>query len=173
MRTTNRGLQELVVRGLRHSDARALLEAAMPGRIEERVKDQIIAETRGNPLALLELPRGLTAAELAGGFVRPDARPLASQIEQSFLRRIRSLPDSTQRLLLVAAAEPVGDVPLLMRRAPRDRSGRGPTGPGSGLDRAWRASALPPPARAVGVVSRGRHGRPSERTSRVGRGDRS
>jgi len=105
------GLPELVVRGLRNGDARALLEAAMPGRIDERVKDRIIAETRGNPLALLELPRGLTAAELAGGFVRPDARPLAGQIEQSFLRRIRSLPDPTQRLLLAAAAEPVGDLP--------------------------------------------------------------
>jgi len=111
------GLPELVVRGLRNGDARALLEAAMPGRIDERVKDRIIAETRGNPLALLELPRGLTAAELAGGFVRPDARPLAGQIEQSFLRRIRSLPDPTQRLLLAAAAEPVGDLPLLMRVA--------------------------------------------------------
>ena len=89
----------------------------MPGRLDERVKDRIIAETRGNPLALLELPRGLTAAELAGGFLRPDARPLASRIEQSFLRRIGSFPDATQRLLLAAAAEPVGDVPMLMRVA--------------------------------------------------------
>jgi DNA-binding CsgD family transcriptional regulator len=111
------GPPELLVRGLRNGDARALLESAMPGRLDERVKDRIIAETRGNPLALLELPRGLTAAELAGGFGRPDARPLASQIEQSFLRRIGSLPDATQRLLLAAAAEPVGDVPLLMRVA--------------------------------------------------------
>ena len=95
------------------------LESAVPGRLDERVKDRIVAETRGNPLALLELPRGLTTAELAGGFGRPDARPLVSQIEQSFLRRIRSLPAATQRLLLAAAAEPVGDVSLLRRVAER------------------------------------------------------
>ncbi|WP_414639167.1 helix-turn-helix transcriptional regulator [Actinophytocola sp.] len=111
------GLPELVVRGLRDADARALLESVVPGRLDERVRDRIVAETRGNPLALLELPRGLTAAELAGGFARPDTRPLASQIEQSFLRRIGSLPAATQRLLLAAAAEPVGDVSLLRRVA--------------------------------------------------------
>jgi DNA-binding CsgD family transcriptional regulator len=83
------------------------------------VQDRIVAETRGNPLALLELPQGLTAVELAGGFGRPDVQPLASQIEQSFLRRIGSLSDATQRLLLAAAAEPVGDVLLLRRAAER------------------------------------------------------
>jgi DNA-binding CsgD family transcriptional regulator len=113
------GLPELVVRGLRVIDARALLASAIPGRLDERVRDRIVAETRGNPLALLELPRGLTAAELAGGFGRPDARPLAGQIEQSFLRRIGSLPGATQRLLLAAAAEPVGDVSLLKQVADR------------------------------------------------------
>ncbi|MEU7854338.1 AAA family ATPase [Nonomuraea sp. NPDC049141] len=113
------GLPELVIRGLRDDDARALLDSVVPGRLDERVRDRIVAETRGNPLALLELPRGLTAAELAGGFGRPDARPLASQIEQSFLRRIGSLPGATQRLLLAAAAEPVGDVSLLRRVAER------------------------------------------------------
>ena len=113
------GLPELVVRGLRVIDARALLASAIPGRLDERVRDRIVAETRGNPLALLELPRGLTAAEMAGGFGRPDARPLASQIEQSFMRRIDSLPGVTQRLLLTAAAEPVGDVSLLKRAADR------------------------------------------------------
>jgi DNA-binding CsgD family transcriptional regulator len=113
------GLPELTVRGLRDGDARALLDSVVHGRIDKRVKDRIVAETRGNPLALLELPRGLTPAELAGGFGRPDARPLESQIEQSFLRRIGSLPIATQRLLLAAAAEPVGDVPLLMRVAER------------------------------------------------------
>ncbi|MEE1796503.1 LuxR C-terminal-related transcriptional regulator [Streptomyces sp. BE308] len=112
-------LRELVVRGLRDDDARALLDSVVPGRLDERVRDRIVAETRGNPLALLELTRGLTAAELAGGFGRPDARPLASRIEQRFLRRIGSLPDATRRLLLAAAAEPVGDVPLLRRVAER------------------------------------------------------
>ncbi|MFI6366261.1 AAA family ATPase [Nocardia sp. NPDC050630] len=113
------GLPELVVRGLRDGDARALLESAVPGRLDERVMDRIVAEARGNPLALLELPRGFTAAELAGGFGRPDARPVVSRIERSFLRRIASLPDATQRLLLVAAAEPVGDVSLLRLVADR------------------------------------------------------
>ncbi len=113
------GLRELVVRGLRDDDARALLDSVVPGRLDERVRDRIVAETHGNPLALLELPRGLTAAELAGGFGRPDARPLTSQIEQSFLRRIGSLSLATQRLLLAAAAEPVGDVSLLRRVAER------------------------------------------------------
>jgi DNA-binding CsgD family transcriptional regulator len=113
------GLRELVVRGLPDADARALLVSAIPGRLDEHVRDRIVAETRGNPLALLELPRGLTAAELAGGFGIPGTRALTSQIEQSFLRRIRSLPGPTQRLLLAAAAEPVGDVSLLRRAAQR------------------------------------------------------
>lgn len=113
------GLPEQVLRSLRDGDARALLESVIPARLDERVTDRIIAEARGNPLALLELPRGLTAAELAGGFGRPDARPLASQIEQSFLRRIAALPGPAQRLLLAAAAEPVGDALLLRRVAER------------------------------------------------------
>jgi DNA-binding CsgD family transcriptional regulator len=113
------GLRELVVRGLAHDDARALLDSVVPGRLDERVRDRIVAETRGNPLALLELPRGLTPAELAGGFGRPDARPLAGQIEQSYLRRIAALPSPAQRLLLAAAADPVGDVSLLRRVAQR------------------------------------------------------
>jgi DNA-binding CsgD family transcriptional regulator len=113
------GLPELVVQGLGEADARALLDSTVPGRLDERVRDRIVAETRGNPLALLELPRGLTGAELAGGFGRPDAQPLASRIEQSFLRRIELLPADTQRLLLVAAAEPMGDVTLLWRAAGR------------------------------------------------------
>jgi DNA-binding CsgD family transcriptional regulator len=111
------GLPLLVVNGLSDSDARVLLESAVPGRLDEQVRDRIIAETHGNPLALLELPRGLTAVELAGGFQRPDARPLESRIEQSFLRRVASLPVQTQRLLLTAAAEPLGDVTLLRRAA--------------------------------------------------------
>jgi len=109
------GLPELTVAGLPDDHARALLDSAVPGRLDERIRDRIVAETRGNPLALLELPRGLTAAELAGGFGRPDAQPLASQIEQSFARRVRSLPEPTQKVLLTAAAEPLGDAMLLLR----------------------------------------------------------
>ena len=107
------GLPELVVRGLRDVDARALLDSLTPGGLDPRVRDRIVAETDGNPLALLELPLASTPWELAGGFGRPDATPLAGRIEQSFLRRLRSLPVSTQRLLLLAAAEPLGDVSLL------------------------------------------------------------
>ena len=105
------------LQGLSDADARALLDAATPGRLDERVRDRIVAEADGNPLALLELPKGLTAADLAGGFGRPDAQPVANRVEQSFLRRVRALPVETQRLLLTAAAEPVGDVHLLWRAA--------------------------------------------------------
>ncbi|MFG1813323.1 helix-turn-helix transcriptional regulator [Kribbella sp. NPDC049174] len=110
-----RGFPELAVGGLANRDAVALLDAVVPGRLDEHVRDRIVSETRGNPLALLELPRGLTAGELAGGFERPESRPLTSQIEQNFARRVQALPPDTQRLLLTAAAEPVGDVPLLLR----------------------------------------------------------
>jgi DNA-binding CsgD family transcriptional regulator len=109
----------MVIGGLNDSDARVLLDSVIPGRIDERVRDRIVAESRGNPLALLELPHGRTAAELAGGFGLPGAGPLGSVIEQSFLRRVRSLPHEAQQLLLTAAAEPLGDVPLLWRAAQR------------------------------------------------------
>ena len=112
-----RGLPLLTVEGLSGGDARALLDSVTPGRLDEQVRDRIVAETRGNPLALLELPRGLSAAELAGGFGLPGAPPLASRIERSFLRRLQSLPVKTQRLLLAAAAEPIGEVTLLWRAA--------------------------------------------------------
>ena len=107
------GLPELIVRGLPEADARALLDAAIPGLLDERVRERIVAETGGNPLALLELPRGLTPAAAGGGFGLPDAVPLASGIEQSFLQRLEGLAADTRRLLLVAAADPVGDVTLL------------------------------------------------------------
>jgi DNA-binding CsgD family transcriptional regulator len=109
------GLPELVVDGLRDDDARRLLTWAAPGHLDEQVRERIVAETRGNPLALLELPRSLTPAEIAGGFGLPDARTLSGRIQQGFLRRIESLPEATRELLVVAAAEPVGDVSLLMR----------------------------------------------------------
>ncbi|HEX5409195.1 MAG TPA: LuxR family transcriptional regulator [Gemmatimonadaceae bacterium] len=110
-------LPVMVVEGLSDADSRALLDSATPGRLDERIRDRVVAESNGNPLALLELPKGLTAADLAGGFGRPDARPVANLIEQSFLRRVRALPVESQRLLLTAAAEPVGDVTLLWRAA--------------------------------------------------------
>ncbi|MGH3164669.1 MAG: AAA family ATPase, partial [Trebonia sp.] len=118
------GLPLLTVGGLRDGDARALLDSVIPGRLDERVRDRIVAETGGNPLALLELPRGLSSAELAGGFGLPDALPLVSRIERSFLRRLQSLPAATRRLVLAGAAEPTGDVTLLWRAG--ERLGVGP-----------------------------------------------
>jgi len=113
------GLPELRVEGLGDSDSRALLDSALPGRLDELVRDRIVAESRGNPLALLELPQSLTPPELAGGFGVRDASPLAGRIEQSFLRRLDSLPAETRQLILTAAADPVGDVALLWRAAGR------------------------------------------------------
>jgi DNA-binding CsgD family transcriptional regulator len=118
------GLPELPVRGLSDPDARAVLEAALRGPLDEAVRDRIVAESRGNPLALLELPRGLTPAELAGGFGLPGVKPLASLIEQGFVRRLEPLPAQTRRLLLTAAAEGAGDVTLLWRAAGRLGIGR-------------------------------------------------
>jgi len=113
------GLPEVVLPGLGAAEARALLASVIPGRLDERIADHIIAETRGNPLALLELPRGLTATELAGGFGLPGALSLSGKIEESFVKRQATLPDPTRRLLLLAAAEPTGDPGLLWRAADR------------------------------------------------------
>src|SRR5215467_14097968 len=113
------GLPELVVDGLGDIDARALLEAAVAGPLDEQVRDLIVAETRGNPLALLELPRGLTPAELAGGFGLPGAAPLAGRIEASFARQLSALPVQARRLLQLAAADPSGDRSLVWRAAER------------------------------------------------------
>jgi DNA-binding CsgD family transcriptional regulator/tetratricopeptide (TPR) repeat protein len=117
------GLAELEVGGLRDDDARALLDSALPGPLDARVRDLIVAETRGNPLALLELPRGLSPAQLAGGFglpgARPSAAPLTGRIEESFLRQLGALPVDTRRLLQLAAADPSGDRSLVWRAAGR------------------------------------------------------
>jgi DNA-binding CsgD family transcriptional regulator len=113
-----RELPELEVFGLQDGDARALLRSALPFRIDETVRDRIVAETKGNPLALLELPRGLTVTELAGGFglLNAPRRALLGRLEKSFERRLGALSDRARLLLLVAAAEPVGD-PLLVWHA--------------------------------------------------------
>ena len=112
-------LPGLVVEGLRGDDARALLASVIPGRLDEQVADALVAETGGNPLALLELPQGLTAAQLAGGFGLPGALSLQGRLEGSFRARLDALPDDTRRLLLAAAAEPTGDPLLLWRAAER------------------------------------------------------
>src|SRR5207342_3561634 len=113
------GLSELVIEGLAADEARLLLDTAIPGPLDERVKARILGEARGNPLALIELPRGLTPAELAGGFGLPDARPLASRIEHTYLQRVEALPRDAQFLLLAAVAEPLGDLSLLWRVSER------------------------------------------------------
>jgi DNA-binding CsgD family transcriptional regulator len=111
------GLPELLVEGLGDEDARALLDSVVPARFDGGVEQRVLAEARGNPLALLELPRGLTASELAGGFGIPVAVPVSRRIEKAFRRRLRKLPADTRRLLLVAAAESVGDPVLVWRAA--------------------------------------------------------
>ena len=111
------GLPELPVPGLSHDDARALLEAFLPAPLDTEVRDQIVTETRGNPLALLELPRGLTAGELAGGFGLPGAGRFAGTVEESYRQRVAVLPEPTRRLLLLASAEAVGDPEVLWRAA--------------------------------------------------------
>jgi DNA-binding CsgD family transcriptional regulator len=117
-------ISELEVHGVPNGDARVLLSSVVRFKLDERVCDRIIAETRGNPLALLELPRGLTATQLAGGFGLLEAHTLPRRIEESFVSRLQALPDDARLLLLVAAAEPVGD-PLLLWRA-AERLGIGP-----------------------------------------------
>jgi DNA-binding CsgD family transcriptional regulator len=111
------GLPELELQRLPDTEARELLASSTPGRLDERVRQRIIDEARGNPLALLELPRGVSSASLGGGFAVADSLPLATRVEASFRRRVDRLPDETQRLLLLAAAEPTGDPMLLWRAA--------------------------------------------------------
>jgi DNA-binding NarL/FixJ family response regulator len=111
------GLPSLTLGGLSDTDARALLATVIPGRLDEGVRDRIVAETRGNPLALLELPRGVSAAHLAGGFGMPELIPLSGRIEESFRRRLDELPPETGMLLLLAAAEPLGEPALMWRAA--------------------------------------------------------
>jgi DNA-binding CsgD family transcriptional regulator len=134
-----RRLPELVVRGLADADARDLLASVIAGPVDDRVIDRIVAETRGNPLALLELPRALSPGELAGGFGSPAAWSLSWRIEESFLHRLRTVPAATRLLLLLAAAEPLGDPVLLLQAAERL---------GLGLDAAA-------PAEAAGLLELG------------------
>jgi DNA-binding CsgD family transcriptional regulator len=111
------GLPDLPLRGLPDEYARELLASAISGPLDDRVRDRILAEARGNPLALIELPHELSPVKLAGGFALPDGLPLSGRIEASFRRRVQQLPTTTQRLLLVAAAEPTGEPALLWRAA--------------------------------------------------------
>ena len=118
-----RGLPELMVEGLRHADARELLGSVVRWPLDERVANRLVAEIRGNPLALLELPRGISPAELAGGFGSPEALPLPARIRENFLSRAGSLPEQARLLLAVAAADPTGDPALVHGAAGRLRLG--------------------------------------------------
>jgi DNA-binding CsgD family transcriptional regulator len=110
------GLPELLIHGLKESDARTLLDSVLTSPVDDAVRDRIVAEAGGNPLALVELPRELTATELAGGFAPPRALSLSQSIEESFLRRAEAVPPATRRLMLLASAEPAGD-PILLWQA--------------------------------------------------------
>lgn len=139
-------LPRLELPPLDDENSRELFRLALPGAIDRRVRDQLIAEARGNPLALQELPRALSPAEIAGGFALAASLPLESRIEQSLLTQLRPLPESTRRLLLLAAADPTGDPELLRRAVARlDLAGED-------LDRAEEAGAL-----TVGARVRFRH----------------
>ena len=113
------GLPRLAVDGLRAADAGDLLDSVLTGPVDARIRDQIIADTHGNPLALLEVPRWLTPAQLAGGFGLPGALPLSNSLESGFGRRAAGLPASAQRFLLVAASDPSGDPTLVSKAAAR------------------------------------------------------
>ncbi len=149
MRVVDEGLADLprlVVEGLGDDDARELLRLALPGAIDGRVRDQLIAESRGNPLALRELPRALSPAEIAGGFALAGSMPLQRRIEQSLVAQLERLPDAARLLLLVAAADPTGDPGLLWRASAH--LGLGP----ENVDLAAKADAL-----VVGTRVRFRH----------------
>ena len=153
----------------------SLLASALPGRLDEHVRDQIVAETRGNPLALLELPRGLTPAELAGGFGLPDARPLASRVEETFVHRVQALPTRDP----AAAAAGGGRAgrrrePVVARgRAARDqRSTRARPAEEAGLDRVRDPGAVPASARPLGRLPGRSLARPPASAPSAGRGDR-
>jgi DNA-binding CsgD family transcriptional regulator len=140
------GLPELLLHGLAEEDARTLLMKAVPGRLDDRVRDRILAETRGNPLALLDLPHSTNAAELAGGFELLAAADLPRHLEDHYLQRAGELPEATQRLLLLAAAEPVGDATLVWRAAT-----------GLGIERSSLAPAEDAQLVEVGARVRFRH----------------
>jgi DNA-binding CsgD family transcriptional regulator len=113
------GLAELSVAGLQEPDAQALLDSVLTGPLDPRVRDQIVAETHGNPLALLEFPRGLISQQLVGRSPVPESLRLSDGIEENFRRRVEILPEQTRRLLLIAAAQPIGDPVLVWRASER------------------------------------------------------
>jgi DNA-binding CsgD family transcriptional regulator len=128
------GFPDLLVARLGDPDARMMLISAVHGRLDPPVEDRIVGEAHGNPLALLQLPRMLTPADLAGGFGLPGTRPLPDRLKTSFIRQYQSLPGDTRELLLIAAAEPTGDVPLLWRAAATQSIGTDAVAPAEAAD---------------------------------------
>ena len=160
------GLPTLPVGGLSDSDARLLLGSVhIP--LDAAVADRIIAESHGNPLALLELPCTWGAADLAEGFGLPSGRPVAGRIESSYVQRLLRLPADTQLLVLTAAAEPLGDLALLRRAGRRagPRDGGGGTRGGRRASPGTQARGVRPPAGPLGRLPRGRRPRPAPGTS--------
>jgi hypothetical protein len=152
------GLPELSVRGLGDSDARALLLANVPGPLDAAVCEQIVMESHGNPLALLELPRTWNVVGLAGGFGLPRGQPIAGRIEQSYIRRLQLLPPDTRLLVLTAAAEPLGDPVLLHRAAGTlgiDLAAAGPAQDGGLLELGRRVEFAHPLVRSAAYRSAG------------------
>jgi DNA-binding CsgD family transcriptional regulator len=130
------GLPSLPLAPLRDGEARALLDAVLPGRLDHQVRERLLTEAAGSPLALVELPRALSPAELAGGFGlarRTSRRSPATSVEDAYAARYAALPEPTQLLLLIAAAEPVGDPTWLWAAADRL---------GVGIDAAGAAEAV-------------------------------
>ncbi len=169
------GLPQLSLEGLDEPDARALLSRAVPGRLDDRVRDRIIAETGGNPLALVELSQRMSPAERAGGFAPPAAGDLPSQLEEEYLRRVAGLPEATQRLMLLAAAEPLGDAALLWRAAERLSTDPGALAPATeaGLLEIDDRVRFSPPAGALSGLRSRVTRRTTARARRAGGGERS
>ena len=123
------GVPELTVEGLVEQDARGLLAAVTPGGLDAGVRNRLVADTGGNPLALLELVATMSEAELAGGFALPPSSTVSSQLQDRYSRRVRALPEPTRRLMLLAAADPTGDPTLVWRAAQRMGVGHEAAGP--------------------------------------------
>ncbi len=168
------GLPELAVAGLPEGDARALLASVLAGPLDARVRDQMVAETRGNPLALLELPRGLTSAELAGGFGPPATVPLLGRIEESFRRRIEDLPKESPAADADRGGRADGRLVAGVAggRAARDRCSGGGTGGRGGAGGVRRPGAVPASAGALDGIPVGVGSGPAGGAPRVGRGHR-
>ena len=167
------GLPELVLTGLDDEDARALLATVIPGRLDDRVRDRIVAETRGNPLALLELPRGLSSTQLAGGFGMPDVVPSVGS-DRGELRAASRRAASADAAPAPARGGGTGRRPRadVARREGVGDPDHGYRPRGRWVARGRGEGSLSPSAGAVGRLSVGVGGRAPQRARSVGGGDR-